>query len=40
MKRQDLVAPAWYNIVEEIEKYAQDAAKNALIIHQARFKER
>ena len=27
MKRQDLVAPEWYNIVEEIEKYAQDAPK-------------
>jgi len=34
MKRQDLVAPEWYNIVEEIEKYAQDAAKNALIIYE------
>ena len=27
MKRQDLVAPEWYNIAEEIEKYAQDATK-------------
>lgn len=34
MKRQDLVAPEWYNIVEEIEKYAQDATKNALIIYE------
>lgn len=32
MKRQDLVAPKWYNITEEIEKYAQDTTKNALII--------
>ncbi|HBT72240.1 MAG TPA: acyl--CoA ligase, partial [Lysinibacillus sp.] len=34
MKRQDLVAPEWYNITEEIEKYAQDATKNALIIYE------
>ena len=33
MKRQDLTAPEWYNITEEIEKYAQDATKNALIIY-------
>lgn len=33
MKRQDLIAPEWYNITEEIEKYAQDANKNALIIY-------
>ena len=33
MKRQDLIAPEWYNITEEIEKYAQDATKNALIIY-------
>ncbi|WP_341300069.1 acyl--CoA ligase [Lysinibacillus sp. FSL H8-0500] len=32
MKRQDLIAPEWYNITEEIEKYAQDTTKNALII--------
>lgn len=34
MKRQDLIAPEWYNIAEEIEKYAQDATKNALIIYE------
>ena len=33
MKRQDLIAPQCYNIVEEIEKHAQDPKKNALIIY-------
>ncbi|CAM5582387.1 Acetyl-coenzyme A synthetase OS=Lysinibacillus sphaericus OX=1421 GN=acsA_2 PE=3 SV=1 [Lysinibacillus sphaericus] len=33
MKRQDLIAPEWYNIVEEIEKYAQDPSKNALNVY-------
>ncbi|MFJ7730973.1 acyl-CoA synthetase MbcS [Lysinibacillus sp. NPDC097231] len=33
MKRQDLIAPEWYNISEEIEKYAQDSTKNALIVY-------
>lgn len=33
MKRQDLIAPEWYNIVEEIEKYAQQPSKNALIVY-------
>jgi len=33
MKRQDLIAPEWYNIVEEIEKYAQDPSKKALIVY-------
>ena len=33
MKRQDLIAPESYNIVEEFERYAQDLKKNALIIY-------
>jgi len=33
MKRQDLIAPEWYNISEEIEKYAQDSTKCALIVY-------
>lgn len=34
MRREDLLAPEKYNIVEEIEKYANDKNKLALIIHQ------
>lgn len=33
MKREDLLAPEDYNIVDEIEKYAQNAKKTALIVH-------
>lgn len=33
MKRQDLIAPECYNIVEEFEKHAQDLKKNALIVY-------
>lgn len=33
MKRQDLLAPEWYNIAQEIEKYAQHPTKNALIVY-------
>ncbi|MEY9970327.1 acetyl-CoA synthetase [Lysinibacillus sp. RC46] len=33
MKREDLIAPEWYNISEEIEKYAQDSTKNALLVY-------
>jgi len=34
MKRQELVAPEWYNITDEFEKYAKDSTKNALIIYE------
>lgn len=34
MKREDLLAPENYNIVDEIEKYARTDKKIALIIHQ------
>ena len=33
MNRQDLIAPEWYNIVEEFEKFAQNPEKNALIVY-------
>ncbi len=33
MNRQELVAPEWYNITDEFEKYAKDSTKNALIIY-------
>ncbi|RUL56431.1 MULTISPECIES: acyl-CoA synthetase MbcS [Lysinibacillus] len=33
MRREDLLAPQVYNIVDEIEKYAKVANKKALIIH-------
>ncbi len=33
MKREDLLAPEDYNIVDEIEKYAQNEEKTALIVH-------
>lgn len=33
MKREDLIAPEWYNISDEIEKYAQDSTKNALLVY-------
>lgn len=34
MKREDLLAPENYNIADEIEKFAQDEEKIALIIHE------
>lgn len=34
MKREDLLAPEIYNIVDEIEKYAKTESKIALMIHQ------
>ncbi|MFJ7980747.1 acyl-CoA synthetase MbcS [Lysinibacillus xylanilyticus] len=33
MNREDLIAPEWYNISEEIEKYAHDSTKNALLVY-------
>ncbi|MFL0506965.1 acyl-CoA synthetase MbcS [Ureibacillus sp. 179-F W5.1 NHS] len=33
MKREDLLAPRKYNIVDEIEKYATSSTKTALMIH-------
>ncbi|MEG0261154.1 MAG: AMP-binding protein, partial [Lysinibacillus sp.] len=33
MKREDLLAPKYYNIVDEIEKYTEDKAKKALMIY-------
>lgn len=33
MKRQDLIAPEFYNIVEEFERHAQDLKKKALIVY-------
>lgn len=34
MKREDLLAPENYNIADEIEKYANDTEKVALIVHE------
>ncbi|KGR76762.1 acyl-CoA synthetase MbcS [Ureibacillus sinduriensis] len=34
MRREDLLAPSKYNIVDEIEKYAKTSSKIALMIHQ------
>ncbi|RHW33496.1 acyl--CoA ligase [Lysinibacillus yapensis] len=34
MKREDLLAPSIYNIVDEIEKYAKTSSKIALMIHE------
>ncbi|WP_152655332.1 acyl-CoA synthetase MbcS [Oceanobacillus sp. CFH 90083] len=34
MKRSDLIAPEWYNITSEIEKYAADEERKAIILEE------